>query len=142
MPRAVIKALARFPAAPALIALACAAMAAGPTAVLAEEAISTASGAPGGGAPASPPFDPESGPMRLSDRVDGSDFLGPVGPCGGPALKEDGKPDRSPHGEVWAGVGTHGYRDIGGAVCAPIGDHSAVSIAVDAGQLDGWGHRR
>jgi hypothetical protein len=138
MRRAVIKALAGFP----VIVLACAAMASGPTTVMAGEAIPTASGVPGGGAPPTAQFDPDSGPMRLSDRVDGPDVLGPVGPCGGPALKQDGKPDRSPHGEVWAGVGTHGYRDIGGAVCAPLGDNSALSIAVDAGQINGWGHRR
>jgi hypothetical protein len=142
MPRGVIKALAGFPAARAAVILACATIAGGPTAVLAEEAIPTASSAPGAGAPAMPPFDPDSGPLRLSDHVDGLDFLGPQGPCGGPAFRPDGKPDRTPHGAVWAGVGTHGYREIGGAVCAPIGDRSAVSIAVDAGQLDGWGHHR
>ena len=110
-----------------------------PTAVLAQEAIPTAPNAPGYGAPP----EPESGPLRLSDRIDeGPDALRPMGPCGGPAIKENGKPDRSPHGEVWAGVGSHGYRDIGGVVCAPLGDNAAMSIAVDAGQLDGWGGRR
>jgi hypothetical protein len=125
----------------ACAAIACVAMVGGPAPALADEAIPTASGA-SAGAPASPPLDPDSGPLRLSDHVDGPDALGPVGPCGGPAFKENGKPDRTPHGEVWAGVGTHGYREIGGALCAPIGDSSALSIAVDAGRLDGWGHRR
>jgi hypothetical protein len=127
------------------IVLACAALAglsmaaAAPTAVLAQEAIPTATGALGEGAPPAP----ESGPLRLSDRIDeGPDVLRPVGPCGGPARKEDGKPDKSPHGEVWAGIGTHGYRDIGGVVCAPLVDNAAVSIAVDAGQINGWGRRR
>ena len=130
---------------PAAIAMACAALACAgaaavsPTAVLAQEAIPTASGAPGDGAPPAP----ESGPLRLSDRTDqGPDILRPVGPCGAPALKENGKPDRTPHGEVWAGVGTNGYRDIGGAVCAPLGDNAALSVAVDAGQINGWGRRR
>jgi hypothetical protein len=125
--------------------LACAALAglgvaaAAPTAVSAQEAIPTATGVPGEGAP--PAL--ESGPLRLSDRIDeGPDVLRPVGPCGGPARKADGKPDKSPHGEVWAGIGTHGYRDIGGVVCAPLGDNAAVSIAVDAGQINGWGRRR
>lgn len=125
-----------------IVVLACAAMAAAPTAGLAQEAIPTAAGAPGDGAP---PAAYESGPLRLSDRIDeGPDVLRPVGPCGGPVRKEDGKPDRSPHGEVWAGVGTRGYRDIGGVVCAPLGDNAALSVAVDAGHIDGWGwgHRR
>jgi hypothetical protein len=135
MRRAVFKALA-----PAVLVLACAATLTAPTAVSAqEEAIPTAMGAPGNGAPPAP----QSGPLRLSDRIDqGPDVLRPVGPCGGPAVKEDGKPDRSPHGEVWAGVGTRGYRDIGGVVCQPLGDNGALSIAVDAGQIDGWGRRR
>ena len=130
--------------APMAILLACAALSGGAIgafapAALAQEAIPTATGAPGDGAPPTP----ESGPLRLSDHTDqGPDFLRPVGPCGGPARKEDGKPDKSPHGEVWAGVGTNGYRDIGGAVCAPLGDNAALSVAVDAGKINGWGHRR
>ena len=133
MNRAVIKALAR----PAVVCLALAT--ALPTVGLAQEAIPTAPSAPGYGAPPAP----ESGPLRLSDRIDeGPDILRPMGPCGGPARKEDGKPDRSPHGEVWAGIGTHGYRDIGGVVCAPLGDNAALSIAVDAGQINGWRGRR
>jgi hypothetical protein len=134
----VIKALARA-------AIACLALgAAVPTAVLAQEAIPTAPSAPGYGAPGDgAPSAPESGPLRLSDRIDeGPDVLRPMGPCGGPARKEDGKPDRSPHGEVWAGIGSHGYRDIGGVVCAPLGDNAALSIAVDAGQINGWRGRR
>jgi hypothetical protein len=77
--------------------------------------------------------------MRLSDHVDGGPgFLRPAGPCGGPATRPDGKPDRSPHGEVWAGIGTGGYREIGGAACVPLGEGAAVNIAIDAGQYPGW----
>lgn len=48
--------------------------------------------------------------------------------------------DRQLHGEVWAGVGTHGYRDVGTAVTAPVGRCGSVSIAIDRSQgaLGGW----
>lgn len=144
MRRVAIKAPVTHGTARGAILLVCATLAglgvaAAPAGALAQEAIPTAAGGPGDDAPPAP----ESGPLRLSDRIDeGPDVLRPVGPCGGPARKEDGKPDRSPHGEVWAGIGTHGYRDIGGVVCAPLGDNAAVSIAVDAGQINGWGRRR
>jgi hypothetical protein len=138
MRRAAIKAVART--AMTSVSLALLGMASvAPTVVLAQEAIPTAPSSPGYGAPPMP----ESGPLRLSDRIDqGPDVLRPAGPCGGPARKEDGSLDKSPHGEVWAGVGTRGYRDVGGVVCAPLGENAAVSIAVDAGQINGWGGRR
>ena len=106
-------------------------------AALAQEAISTAAGSPTGGAP----IPASTGPLRLPDhRIDtGDDILRSVGPCGAPP-KPDGKPDRAPHGEVFAGVGTHGYREGGGVVCVPIGDKAAVTVAVDAGRIGG-GHR-
>jgi hypothetical protein len=92
-----------------------------------------------GGAPA-----PATETSRLDDRLGdlGPGFLRPVGPCGGPLKTADGKTDKTPHGEAWAGVGTRGYREAGGAVCLPLGDNAAVSIAVDAGHIDGWGRRR
>jgi hypothetical protein len=37
-------------------------------------------------------------------------------------------PDRKPHGEVWAGVGTGGYRAIGGVVSQPIGKCGQLTI--------------
>jgi hypothetical protein len=40
-------------------------------------------------------------------------------------------PDRKPHGEVWAGVGTSGYRELGGVVTQPIGDCGQVTVAID-----------
>lgn len=48
--------------------------------------------------------------------------------------------DRQPHGEVWAGVGTHGYRDVGTAMTAPVGRCGSVSIAIDRaqGSFGGW----
>ena len=99
----------------------------------AQETISTAAGAPAPAPAAS------AAPIVLSDTRD-EDDAGPllVGPCGAVGQVRDGqveKPDKKPHGEVWAGVGTHGYREAGGVVCQPIGDHSAVTIAVDAAHL-------
>ncbi len=105
--------------------------------VFAQEAISTAAGSPTGGAP----VPASSGPLSLPDRIDnGDDIIRSVGPCGAPP-KPDGRPDRSPHGEVFAGVGTHGYREGGGVVCVPLGDKAAVTLAVDAGRIGDRGGR-
>lgn len=48
--------------------------------------------------------------------------------------------DRQMHGEVWAGAGTHGYRDVGTAMTAPVGRCGSVSIAIDRaqGSFGGW----
>ena len=62
-----------------------------------------------------------------------------MGPCGPEKVKPDGKLDTAPHGEVYGGVGTHGYREVGADVCVPIGDNAALNIAVDSTQ---WGGRR
>jgi hypothetical protein len=104
----------------------------------AQEAIPTAASGADGGAPAAAP----GAPVMLSRARSGFDDRGPVtiGPCG-VARDIDGvpaKPDKTPHGEVWAGVGTHGYRQAGGAVCIPVGDHAQVTLAVDAAH---WGRR-
>jgi hypothetical protein len=64
-----------------------------------------------------------------------------MGPCGPTRKTADGKPDHAPHGQVEVGVGTGGYRHIGGVVCKPIGDNAAVTIAVDQTQWNG-GRRR
>ena len=78
-------------------------------------------------------------PLFLRDHQGFSDEGPPlVGPCGAVGEIRDGepqKPDKDPHGYVSAGVGTHGYREVGGAVCVPVGDHTAVSIAFDAGRI-------
>jgi hypothetical protein len=103
---------------------------------LGQEAIPTAPETADGGAPPAPPTE---SPLRLSDHFDrGPEFLGPRGPCGGPAKTESGKTDTTPHGEVWAGAGTRGYRDAGGVVCLPLSAKTSITIAVDAGQIDGW----
>ena len=111
-----------------------------PATLIAQEAIATAPHATDGGAPAATPL---SDTLRLDDSLDdGPGFLRPRGPCGGPARKPDGKTDKTPHGEVWAGVGTNGYREIGGVVCAPLGDNAAVTLGIDTGRVNGWRYRR
>ena len=106
----------------------------------AQEVIPTAANAPDGGAPPAV----SGGPINLADKTSHYDDRGPVpiGPCGAPYKQTaDGqlKQDKNPHGEVWGGVGTHGYRDAGGVVCLPLGQNGQVSVAVDASS---WGRRR
>jgi hypothetical protein len=104
----------------------------------AQEAIPTAANT-GRGAPPAPATGAR--PTLLADRDSEHDDRGPVpvGPCGKP-YKDDGKgglkQDKNIGGEVWAGVGTHGYRDVGAAVCIPAGKNSAVSIAIDRSQIN------
>jgi hypothetical protein len=107
----------------------------------AQEAIPTAAG------PGAPPVGPASAsPTMISDRASMHDDRGPVpiGPCGKP-YQDDGqgglKQDKKPTGEVWGAVGTHGYHDVGAAVCIPAGKNTAVSIAIDQSQYN-WGRRR
>jgi hypothetical protein len=106
--------------------------------VRAQEAIPTAANSPGGGAPPVA----AGGPVILADRHSDIDDRGPApfGPCGVTKTVDDGPPkaDKNPHGEVWGGVGTHGYREAGGALCVPLDDNGHVSVAVDATR---WGRR-
>jgi hypothetical protein len=111
--------------------MAAGALAAGPAA-WSQEAIATAANAPGGGAPPAASTTPVH---IVRERLRDDSGPLPVGPCGGVAISKDGgppKPDKSPHGEVWGAVGTHRYREAGGAVCIPLGDSGALHIAVDA----------
>ena len=43
---------------------------------------------------------------------------------------------------MWAGIGTGGYRQIGGVVTQPIGDCGQVTIAIDKVEMDGPRRRR
>jgi hypothetical protein len=52
---------------------------------------------------------------------------------------QTGKMDKSPHGEVFAGAGSAGYREAGGQVCVPVGDHVAAHLAVDVGRFPYYG---
>ncbi len=117
-------------------ALAAGVLAAGGAAsVNAQEAIATASDAPLGGAPTPQPPPPPDPYHRLAGG--GPDVMRNVNACGAPP-KEDGSKDKDPHGEVFAAVGTRGYREAGGVVCVPIGDHASATIAVQAGKYPGW----
>jgi hypothetical protein len=100
--------------------------------------ITTASPTSSAPAPdASPPASVES--ADAADQDAGPDVR--LGPCGPTKVTSDGKPDRSVHGEVDAGVGTNGYRHVGLSACKPIGDNGAVAISVSQTQFDG-GRRR
>ena len=99
----------------------------------AQEAIATAKAE-------TPPAPPANAPPLSLGRHKDFDDEGPplVGPCGAVGEVRDGvaqKPDRKPHGEVFGGSGTHGYREAGGVVCVPIGDHASVTVAVDAARI-------
>jgi len=48
--------------------------------------------------------------------------------------------DRKPHGEVWVGAGTRGYREAGGVVTAPLGDCGQLTLSID--KTDGPDFRR
>jgi hypothetical protein len=107
----------------------------GGLAVQAQETIATAQDAPLDGAPTPQgpaPLDPQG--RRLGG---GEDIVRNVNSCGAPP-KDDGTKDKSPHGEVYAGIGNHGYREAGGVVCVPLGDHVSATIAIDAGRYPGW----
>ncbi len=106
------------------------------SAAMAQEAISTAANAPDAGAPT--PARPGP-PITLSNQRDLDDEGPlPVGRCGNPKVNADGEPvkDNTPHGAIWAGAGTHGYREVGGVVCQPIGKNAEVTIAVDSVQIN------
>ncbi len=107
----------------------------------AQETIQTGVHAPASG----PPMPVADQPLTLPEDM-GPDPVGPVrvGPCGAVAPAVDGpagQPDTKPHGQVWAGVGTQGVRDVGGVVCQPLSNGGALSIAVDAGQWGASSHR-
>ncbi len=100
-----------------------------------QEAIPTNTRTPSLSAPVS-----QGGPLQVPDRPP-PDPVGPafVGPCGAVTVSGDGSPpppDTKPHGQVFAGVGTSGYREAGGYVCQPLKNGGAVSIAVDAGHIN------
>ncbi|HTX50709.1 MAG TPA: hypothetical protein VME40_15105 [Caulobacteraceae bacterium] len=75
------------------------------------------------------------GPPPLT-RDDSADSFGAaparvIGPCGPTQATPDGRPDATPHGEVSAGVGTDGYRQLSAVVCKPLG--AAGSLTIGAG---------
>jgi hypothetical protein len=82
---------------------------------------------------------PLDGAVRpVADEDAGAALASGEGRCRAAAPAAD--PDHQVHGEVWAGVGTHGYRDVGTAMTAPVGRCGSVSIAIDRseGSFGGW----
>jgi hypothetical protein len=63
-----------------------------------------------------------------------------LGPCGPERVKPDGKLDTAPHGEIEAGIGTHGYRHLAGTVCQPIGQNGAIQVSASTSQAQ-YGRR-
>ena len=110
-------------------------------AALADEAISThGDGAPAAEAPADPASSQDRQKQANGEwarRVMAGQSTDE------PAADKDGakrcpqQGDGKPHGEVWAGVGTGGYRNVGGVVTQPIGDCAQVTVAIDHTQFDG-----
>jgi hypothetical protein len=86
---------------------------------------------------------PAAGAPPLAAQSDSAGDERPMvmGACGPTHAKADGNPDHAAHGEVEAGIGTGGYRHIGGTVCQPIGDAGAVTVSVGQTQSD-WGYAR
>ncbi len=106
----------------------------------AQEAIATAfSGRDAPDASAIPPPKPLDQDRPAYDDRGAPLVIGACGPTG--PGKNGETADHKAHGEIEAGVGTGGYRHLGGVVCQPIGDNAAVTIA--AGQTQ-WreGRRR
>jgi hypothetical protein len=105
---------------------------------LADGPIATA----GGAAPAAPQptAPPPSLPTTEAAPVDGEQIA--MGPCGPEKVRPDGQLETKPHGEIEAGVGTGGYRQIAGAVCQPIGQHGVVAASVSATQANPTYRRR
>jgi hypothetical protein len=93
------------------------------------------------GAEASPPQPQTAAPPLNADPAGGAaPQRMAMGPCGPERVKPDGKLDTGPHGVIEAGVGTHGYRHLAGAVCQPIGQNAAVSVSASVSRAQ-WGRR-
>ncbi len=140
VPIAAIGALATAFGVLALLALSAPATAqTDPTAAPSGGPVATARNDTFGGAPPDQP----AGPIAMAARrYDDSGYMPmPMGPCGGGVDPKTGKLDMSPHGEVFAGVGSAGYREAGGTVCVPLKDNMAARISVDVGRFPyyGWG---
>lgn len=150
--RRMSRAPARLSAALALSLLAASALGAA-SAAQAQEVIETSPG--GAGAPPASMAGPPPGPGAVEiDHDQSPEAIGAWGRrvlAGDPAPREqaaDGgpngqraagctpPPDNKPHGEVWAGAGTGGYRNVGGVVTQPIGSCGSVTLMIDHSQAD------
>jgi len=76
--------------------------------------------------------EPTTAPPALpAEKAGAAEQAVAMGPCGLEKVKPDGKLETAPHGEAYAGIGTHGYRELGGTVCQPIGQNGAVTLSID-----------
>jgi hypothetical protein len=118
-------------------------------AAMADEVITTGANAPPIPAAEAPPADPPADEAAKARAI--GDWAGRV-MAGQPHPEEitEAKTkkgcvpaaDRKPHGQVWGGIGTGGYRSVGGVVTQPIGDCARVTIAVEHSEGGGRWRRR
>jgi len=95
------------------------------------------------GAPPAPAVDPGQPPQAIDGGQSHGPLVGPwldAAPAPAAALGQAARcappPDRKPHGEVWAGIGTGGYREAGAVVTKPLGDCGSVTVAIDHLSID------
>lgn len=100
----------------------------------ADEPIATGAAGPPPAAEAPPPLRSQDSPEAIGDWARGVMAGAPSAEAAaaGPAGQASACPpkDGKPHGEVWAGVGTGGYREVGGVVTQPVGDCGSVTVGV------------
>jgi hypothetical protein len=113
----------------ALVAAA-ALLAAGPA--FADDTIATATSAdahPPGAGPSAP------GPLvaTADPRRGGGDVL--MTACGPEPVNDKGVAAMTPHGEVSVGVGTRGYREVGGSVCQPLPGGAFVAVSAGSSRI-------
>jgi hypothetical protein len=103
-----------------------------PALASAQEAISTSRGSDAG-----PPVEASAPAAAAGGEEDPGDWARRV--LAGQPAPDEPRPeaercaiatDGRPHGEVWVGVGTRGYREIGGVVTQQIGRCGSVTIGV------------
>ncbi len=104
---------------------------------LADAPIATAGGAPAAPQPSTPPPPLQDAGPALANRPPMA-----MGPCGPEKVRPDGSLATTPHGEVDGGVGSYGFRHLGGAICQPIGQNAAVALRIDQGQGGFGGYGR
>lgn len=95
-------------------------------------------------APSSTPAQDNTSPEaigRWAQRIlDGKPAEAPERPADGKRLQGcAAAQDSKPHGEVWAGVGTRGYREVG-VVTQAVGECGRVTIAIDKTDFGGRRH--
>ena len=99
----------------------------------ADDTIATAASAdahpPGGGSAAPGPLAATPDPRRGG----GDDVL--MTACGPEPVNDKGVAAMTPHGEVSAGVGSRGYRDVGGTVCQPLPGGAFVAISAGSSRI-------